>query len=312
MKKTINYLALTVEAARIKSEIPLLDYFFTLERLSVVRYEGKRGKEFFFGFEHQKTGSISIKEKDNLWYDHAKGEGGDIIKAVQLFENKTFVEAMQRLTNNSDILANGYQAFYKENGDTEYDIEITNVLDKVQHPALITYLNSRGLDLSDIIDVAKEVHWKNGEDKYFAIGFINAHKGYAVRSKVYKGNINGGGISTFTIGRNPQSIKLFEGSMDFASYRHLNPDDNFNAVILNGTGNLSKLLCTKIAEKSVEKKLPVDMYFDNGKGGRDATAKGKILIPGAQDKSEFYISIGLDDLNDYLMNQKTNSYFIRR
>jgi len=30
-----------------------------------------------------------------------KGEGGDIIKAVQLFENKTFFEAIHRLDKNT-------------------------------------------------------------------------------------------------------------------------------------------------------------------------------------------------------------------
>lgn len=298
----IDYTALTAEAARIKADISVLDYFFKLESSGILRYDGKKGKEYFFGFEHQKTGSISIKDQTKVWYDHAKGEGGDIIKAVQLFENKTFVEALQRLSNNLDIIANGYQAFYKKNGETEYDIEITRILDKVQHPALITYLHSRSLELSDINDVAKEVHWKNGNDKFFAIGFPNVNKGYSVRSKVYKGNLNGGGISTFTIGNKPESLKLFEGSMDFASYRHINPEQSFNVIILNGTGNLSKNLCAKIAEKSSEKNLPVHIYFDGGIGGREATEKGKLLMPGAQDKSKFYTEKGLDDLNDYLRN----------
>jgi len=310
-----DYAVLTAEAARIKSEISLLDYFFKLESIGTLRYDGKKGKEYFFGFDHQKTGSISIKDKDNVWYDHALGEGGDIIKAVQKFEGKSFVEAIRRLSNNTDIVADGYQAFFKKNGETEYNIEIKKVIDKVQHPALISYLQSRGLDLKDVAGAAKEVHWSNGEDSYFAIGFPNSSNGYAVRSKVYKGNLNGGGISTFTIGDNPQSIKLFEGSMDFASYRHLYPDESYNAILLNGTGNLTKVLCEKINAKAIEKGIPVHLYFDNGRdgvGGKHATQKAIELVKCAIDKSSFYADKGLNDINDFLVNQQTADFRIKR
>lgn len=310
-----DYAALTAEAARIKLEISLLDYFFRLESIGAIRYDGKKGKEYFFGFDHQKTGSISIKDQDNVWYDHALGDGGDIIKAVQKFENKTFVEAIKRLSNNNDIVADGYHAFFKKNGETEYDIEIKKVLDKVQHPALLSYLQSRGLEPKDIAGVGKEVHWSNGGNNFFAIGFPNASNGYAVRSTVYKGNLNGGGISVFTIGNNPQSIKLFEGSMDFASYRHLFPDESYNAILLNGTGNLTKALCEKIDTKSIEKGIPVHLYFDNGRdgvGGKHATKKAIELINAAVDKSAFYADKGLNDINDYLVSQRTLDYKIKR
>jgi hypothetical protein len=310
-----DYASLIAEAARIKGEISLLDYFFKLTSIGTLRYDGKKGKEYFFGFDHQKTGSISVKDQDNLWYDHALGEGGDIIKAVQKFEAKTFVQAIQRLSNNSDIMADGYQAFFKKNGDTEYNIEIKKVLDKVQHPALIDYLKSRGLELKDIAGVAVEVHWTNGEDNFFAIGFQNSRNGYAVRSKVYKGNLNGGGISTFTIGSNPQSIKLFEGSMDLVSYRHLFPEESYNAVLLNGTGNLTKVLCEKLDAKAREQGIPVHLYFDNGRdgvGGKHATQKALELIHNATDKSSFYAEKGLNDINDFLVSQQIAEYKVKR
>ena len=284
-----------------------------MESIGALRYDGKKGKEYFFGFDHQKTGSTSIRDQANVWYDHAMGEGGDIIKAVQKFENKTFVEAIKRLSNNIDIVADGYHAFFKKNGETEYNIEIKKVLDRVQHPALISYLQKRGLELKDVAGVAKEGHWSNGDSNFFAIGFPNASNGYAVRSTAYKGNLNGGGISTFTIGNNPQSIKLFEGSLDFASYRHLFPDESYNAILLNG--NLAKVLCEKINTKSREKGIPVHLYFDNGRdgvGGKHAAKKAIELIKSALDKSAFYADKGLNDINDYLVSQQTSEYKIKR
>lgn len=310
-----KYEALIAEATRLKSEVSLLDYFFKLESIGTLRYDGKKGKEYFFGFDHQKTGSISIRDQTNVWYDHAKGDGGDIIKAVQLFEEKSFEDAVKRLSNNADIIAEGYHAFIKKNGETEYDIEITQVLDRVQHPALINYLHNRGLELRDIQGTGKEVHWSNGKDKFFAIGFLNTSNGYAVRSKVYKGNLNGGGISTFTIGNNPRSLKLFEGSMDLASYRHLHPDQSFYAIMLNGTGNLTNTLCEKISSKADEKNMPVHLYFDNGAdgiGGKHATQKGLSLIKAASDQSGFYKELGLNDVNDFLVHTLENRTGLKR
>jgi len=300
----INYAQLTEQASKIKAEVSLLDYFFKLEELGELRFDGKKGKEYFFGFHHQRTGSISVKEEDNLWYDHAKGEGGDIIKAVQLFENKTFVEAINRLDKNTDIIADAYQSFYKKNGETEYKVSIIKILDKVQHPALLNYLESRGLEVKDIANAGKEVHWTNGKDNFFAIGFENKNGGYAVRSKLYKGNLNGGGISSFTIGANPQSIKMFEGSMDFSSYRNLNPNESFYAIVLNSTGNLTKKLSTNVNDKSIEKDIPVHLYFDNGVGGKKATEKALEFIKLAKDRSSFYSDKGFSDINDFLVQQK--------
>lgn len=302
-----NYAQLTDQAAKIKSDVSLLDYFFKLEALGELRFDGKQGKEFFFGFHHQKTGSISVKDKDNLWYDHAKGEGGDIIKAVQLFESKSFVEAINRLKDNSDIVGDAYQAFYKKNGDNEYNVSITKVLDTVQHPALIHYLESRALELKDVAEVAKEVHWTNGNVNFFGIGFENKNGGYAVRSKLYKGNLNGGGISSFTIGQKPTSIKMFEGSMDFCSYRNLNPQESFHTILLNSTGNLTKKLSLNVNATSIEKNIPVHIYFDNGVGGKKATEKALEFIKLGVDKSNFYTEKGLSDVNDFLVQQKQNS-----
>lgn len=299
----LNYIQLTERASKIKIEISLLDYFFKLEELAILRFDGKKGQEYFFGFHHQKTGSISVAEKSNLWYDHAKGDGGDIIKAVQLFENKTFADAINRLDKNDDIIADCYQKFYKRNGETQYEVSINKILDNVEHPALVNYLETRGLELKDIANTGKEVHWTNGKDEFFAIGFENKNGGYAVRSKFFKGNLNGGGISSFTIGEIPKSIKIFEGSMDFSSYRNLNSEESFYAIVLNSTGNLTKKLSENINNKSIEKKIPVHLYFDSGVGGKKATVKALEFIKLAEDKSSFYRNAGCSDINEFLVQQ---------
>lgn len=35
----------------------------------------------------------------NVWYDHAAGKGGDILEAVQVFENKSFLNPSSDFLN---------------------------------------------------------------------------------------------------------------------------------------------------------------------------------------------------------------------
>jgi hypothetical protein len=94
----MNYSEVKQAAAKIKKEFPVLDYFHSLVRSGFLKYEGIHGKEYFFGFLEQRTGSIAVDDKANVWYDHAAGKGGDIIAAAQEFENKSFFESVESLS----------------------------------------------------------------------------------------------------------------------------------------------------------------------------------------------------------------------
>lgn len=301
-----NYSKLKAEATRIKLEVPLLDYFFKLERLDKLRYDRQVGKEEFFAFEHQKTGSIAINPRSNEWYDHSNGVGGDIIKACQIFENKSFVEAIKSLSNNTDILIDK-----SRNTDTyNHTYKIDAIHDKITHPALISYLNERGLNAKALEGVAKQIHWGKDEKKYFGIGLENINGGFAVRSSVFKGNVNGTGASFKTIGDNPTSVKIFEGLMDFGSYRTLQPQESFIAVILNSTANLTNRVVNKIRDyvhglPEEDKGVSlVHLYLDNDEGGHIATKKLLDGVERVEDRSYFYTEMGLNDVNDFLKAQQ--------
>ena len=301
-----NYSKLKAEATRIKLEVPLLDYFFKLERLDKLRYDRQVGKEEFFAFEHQKTGSIAINPRSNEWYDHSNGVGGDIIKACQIFENKSFVEAIKSLGNNTDILID------KSRNTNTYNItyKIDAIHDKITHPALISYLNERGLNAKVLEGVAKQIHWSKGEKKYFGIGLENINGGFAVRSSVFKGNVNETGASFNTIGDNPTSVKIFEGLMDFGSYRVLQLQESYIAVILNSTANLTNGVANKIRDYASDllvkdKTIPlIHLYLDNDEGGHITTKKLLEGLERVEDRSYFYTEMGLNDVNDFLQAQQ--------
>jgi hypothetical protein len=263
----MNYSEVKQAAAKIKQEFPVLDYFQSLVRSGFLKFEGIHGKEYFFGFMKQRTGSIAVDDKANVWYDHAAGKGGDIIAAVQEFENKTFFESVESLSGSVPER----EFIPRQKTEIAQKIVVEKV-SEMSHDALIQYIRGRGLDLQDIAPFAKEVHWRNKGKRYFAVGFPNESGGWVLRSSIFKGNILGGGISIQILGT-VKSIKVFEGWFDFLSYLKLSGATDFKAIILNSTANLTLKLMLDIVREGEK----VDLYLDNDATG-EAYTSGFIKI----------------------------------
>lgn len=303
----MSYFQLKEEATRLKEELSLLDYFFRLDKKSIIFFDGKHGKEYFFRFEHQKTGSISVNDQKNIWFDHSTEDGGDIIKAAQKFENKSFVDAIKYL-NTEKINSINTDISQIRNQSNLITYEIDYVHDIIQHPALLKYALSRGIDEFALNGFLTEVHWRYGNQRYFGIGLANIHGGYAVRNQFFKGNIGKSGISVLKVGEAPNSVKLFEGLMDFLSYRTLKREDKYIGVVLNSTANLTTQTIEYIA--SIASHLPIHLYLDNDKGGHDATKKILHIITNAKDKSSLYVTKSGSDINDFLMEQREKKMMV--
>ncbi|MEB2780811.1 toprim domain-containing protein [Algoriphagus sp. C2-6-M1] len=257
-----DYSRVKQEAERIKRDLPIVDYFQSLVGLGFLKYEGIQGKEYFFGFLTQRTGSIAVDANANVWYDHSAGRGGDIIEAVQVFEDKSFTESIKRLSDSPPERI----IIPKKKPVSPPKIVVENVKE-ISHIALLNYIRERGLEPDEITQFAKEVHWRNQGKSYFAVGFPNEAGGWVLRSSIFKGNILGGGISIRVLG-NPKRIKIFEGWFDFLSYLKLSKATNFKAIILNSTANLSFRLMQDILKESEA----VDLYLDNDATGDNCTS----------------------------------------
>ena len=257
----MNYSEVKQAAARIKQEFPVLDYFHSLVRSGFLKFEGIHGKEYFFGFLEQRTGSIAVDDKANVWYDHAAGKGGDVIAAVQEFENKTFFESVESLSGSVPV-----RKFVPRQKPEIAEKIVVEKVAEISHDALIQYIRGRGIDLQDIAPFGKEVHWRNKGKRYFAVGFPNESGGWVLRSSIFKGNILGGGTSIRILGT-VKGIKVFEGWFDFLSYLKLSRATDFKAIILNSTANLSFRLILDVLEECEV----VDLYLDNDVTGEKCT-----------------------------------------
>lgn len=259
----MNYSEVKQAATKIKKEFPVLDYFQSLVKSGFLKYEGIHGKEYFFGLIEQRTGSIAVDDKANVWYDHAAGKGGDIIAAVQEFENKTFFQSVEILSGSVPVR----EFVPRQKPEIAQKIVVEKV-SEISHDALIQYIRGRGIDLQDIASFGKEVHWRNKGKRYFAVGFPNESGGWVLRSSIFKGNILGGGISIQVLG-NVKSIKVFEGWFDFLSYLKLSGATDFKAIILNSTANLSMRLMLDILKEEQK----VELYLDNDPTGEGCTCE---------------------------------------
>lgn len=257
----MNYSEVKQAAAKIKQVFPVLDYFHSLVKSGFLKYEGIHGKESFFGFLEQRTGSIAVDDKANVWYDHAAGKGGDVIAAVQEFENKTFFQSVESLSGSVTVR----EFVPRQKPEITQKIVVEKV-SEISHDALILYIRGRGIDLQDIAPFGKEVHWRNKGKRYFAVGFPNESGGWVLRSSIFKGNILGGGISIQILGT-VKSIKVFEGWFDFLSYLKLSGATDFKAIILNSTANLSLRLMLDI----LKERQKVELYLDNDATGETYT-----------------------------------------
>lgn len=298
-----RYASVVGAAHALKERLPILSYFSQLVSKGLIRYEGRRGTEHYFANPSQKTGSITVNDAKGVYYDHSSGKGGDLVKAAQQFEKKGWTEAVNYLSEQvSDIeasMASWKQATERAAGKSlqaeGQKAEITNVFDQVQHPALVQYIKSRGIDM-EVARSLKEIHWNVGDSRYFGVAMPTAKGGFAVSSPVFKGNLEAGGITTgiSVKDQEPTSVRFFEGMFDYLSYRTVYPAEVFLAVVLNSTSNLTNDLMQNISKLYPD--LPVHLHLDNDDAGKKATAKALQQLPNATDKSSKYSQY--KDLNE--------------
>ncbi len=197
----------------------------------------------------EKTPSFHVNLKHNIWYDHGAGEGGNNIKFVYRYleeanESHTISDVLRWLKNMT-----GYAPIIANVDSVSYSMEdkklvLRNKKD-IEHPALIQYVEKRGVPLKVAGELLKEVRVFNKDTKktFFALGMRNEDAGYEIRNPFFKGCIGTKSI-TFVRGSKPKpdGINIFEGFMDFLSIITRQDGARFedDTIILNSLSCLKK------------------------------------------------------------------------
>ena len=270
--------------------IPLEEVLVSLGHLPTKQNE----KEAWFlnPFSTENHASFKLDKRNNVWYLHSEGIGGNNIdfmmkylkasvkEVLEWAEKQNFSSFQHQCNPNpkQEALANNYTI-----------IEIKDV----QHPALLEYLKSRKVENQTAY--LKEIHYQINDKNYFGIGFKNDSGGYEIRNKYSKICLGKKDVSMIKNGS--ENLKIFEGFFDFLSFKNIEKslsDEKSDYIILNSVSMISKI---KNLLKNYKK---IELYFDNDEAGNRAVETLKKEFENVEDDRILYKDF--KDLNDWAMS----------
>ena len=237
--------------------------------------------------------SFKVNAERNQWYDFGTGDHGDIIDLVCALQHCSTAEAMRQLAALKGVRLAPSFSF---GGTTTLrsqapSMELISV-QAVKHPKLLLYLSERGLQPSDVSPFLSEVYYRVSEKCFFALGFPNDAGGWELRNPYFKGCFAPKAISTIK-GTDSHKLQLFEGFMDFLSWRKLHPEEQAGSIILNSLTLLPKLIPTLHPYPIIESLL------DNDEAGDRATKQ--LFEAGLPVKDMRACYAPYKDINEYLI-----------
>ena len=261
-----------------------------LESFSLFPSKDNSKTAFYFAFDREeKTPSLFVNFVKNIAFDFGTGKKYDIVSLVQDIKLCSVSEALEYLSL-FDFSFNE-QIYNITKDESKYEILS---ISEVKHNALIQYLKERRIENN--IHLLKEIHYKISNKEYFGIGFKNDANGYEVRNKYSKICIGRKDITT--IKNNSSSLRIFEGFMDYLSFKQMEKTLKkalSDYVILNSVTMIFKI------EKIIDSYEKIELYFDNDEAGNRATNEVKQLNPYVEDNRILYQNY--KDLNDFIMGK---------
>ena len=274
-----------------------------IKRISIVDYLARAGHKpklikgmnywYCSPLRSELTPSFKVNAERNQWYDFGTGDHGDIIDLVCALQHCPTAEAMRQLATLKGVRLAPSFSF---GGITPVrpqapSMELISV-QAVKHPKLLLYLTERGLQRSDISPFLSEVYYKVSEKYFFALGFPNDAGGWELRNPYFKGCFAPKAITTIK-GTGSHKLQLFEGFMDFLSWRKLHPEGQDDSIILNSLTLLPKLIPTLHPYPIIESLL------DNDEAGNQATKQ--LFDAGLPVKDMRACYAPYKDINEYLI-----------
>lgn len=305
--------------------IPLPAY---LERQGLTPQKTRQGgRELWYHSpirQDDKNPSFKVDTIKNLWFDHGVVHGGNIIDLVRELCSCDVRDALKHLEKTglySPALSKPLTSAGTSRGAShqltatpekqiaEGEKEKTAAFELVshaplQHPALLQYLMSRGIDHDIARTYVHQINFKapQAAGSYFALGYPSGD-GFEARNALFKGFVGSGKSVTFHDNPDRPLLQVFEGFMDFLSYLSADrPTQPAGAVLVLNSTNLWKRALPYINDPRFSE---VRLYLDNDDAGDAVTRK---LFENAGDRSKLadmrsYYA-GYEDLNAWLIGRK--------
>jgi len=169
---------------------------------------------------------------------------------------------------------------------------------------LLAYLKERCIDLETARKVCREAYFKRNGKNYFAIAFPNISGGYEIQNRYFKACIAPKDITCIISTPESRICYIFEGFMDFLSFRPAFPSlEEGDYIVLNSVSNLQK------AFSFLSRYDGICCCLDNDTAGKNAVQalKDKYGIRICDLSHEYS---GYKDLNEYLCGKNDQPYII--
>ena len=241
-------------------------------------------------FATENQASFKLDKRNNIWYLHSEGIGGNNIDFMKKYLKSSVKEVLEWTEKQNFSSFQQQNVIHSINSKPNYQI---TEIKKLQNEHLKSYLHQRGLS-KVVYPLVKEIHFTIGEKKLYAIGFENFSGGWELRNSFYKGSLLKKDISLINLNNQTENknVAVFEGFMDALSFVEMKPFFNGDLLVMNSISLLNK---TKDHLKNYSE---IHLFLDNDKAGE--FCKNEILksFPEAKNHSEIYALH--KDLNDYL------------
>lgn len=288
--------------------IPIVELLTHLGFQPAYRTGGGRQWVYHSPFRPDGKASFSVSVPKNVWQDFGTSEGGNVIDlAIALNGHCSFHEAVLWLEDQFRDF--GYNPVMDcDSFDDSYNRMMCVKVQPLENPLLLRYLGSRGIPPGIATRYCREVHYIIRDREYFAVSFQNILGGIEIRNPFFKGCYGVKGPSVLPLSKESRTgcCCVFEGFMDFLSYRTLEQSGNevvqpfpCDCIVLNSTSMVRKTVpFADVYRRSY-------CYLDNDDAGRRAFGKMSEFLPGKLIDCSGTGSLALyKDLNDYLMSVK--------
>ena len=165
----------------------------------------------------EKDASFKVNTDRNLWFDYGLGKGGNIIAlAEELYASDYMPYLLNKIAERVPHIRPVSFSFRQQASEPSFQqLEVR----ELTHPALLNYLQERGINTALARSECKELHFIHNGKPYFAIGFPNVAGGFEVRNRFFKGCIAPKDISHIRQQGEPrEKCLVFEGMMDYMSF----------------------------------------------------------------------------------------------
>ena len=241
--------------------MPLADFLARLGHEPVRR----SGNELWYiaPYRGERTPSFRVNVAKQLWYDFGLGKGGDIFTlAGEFLQSDDFMKQAKFIAEAANMTVAGWEKPVYLSKPTESvfeDVEVAPLLRSL----LTEYLEERGIPIGVASRHCCRLNYSVRGKRYFAVGFLNMAGGYEVRSRYFKGCIPPKDVSLARTKEIPaDECLVFEGFMDFLSWRKLHPEGQADSIMLNSLTLLPKLIPTLHPYATVESFLDMDEAGD--------------------------------------------------